>query len=143
MHPDFLYYNCHEADKVMRSLTLMPSEIHTGISLSAWSEMGSHGPFKIAFRRAPWFRHFNEVHYGKFPLKNPMFADEQEWVCHSHDSIKFMLGDVMYVMFMKNAPCVLGPRTLERIRKTLRTEYATLYREDVVDDHYLKKATPT
>lgn len=43
-----LYYNCEDPLAVVAAGVILPSKIHTGVSLSEWSELGSHGPFKLA-----------------------------------------------------------------------------------------------
>ena len=138
--PEFLYYNCDAPDLILGSLRVLPSKTFScgGVSMSAWPEMGSHGPFKIAFKQALWFQQFIPVVYGSEPSqKNPMFTDEQEW--NSPTEVRFSLEDVVYVMFMQNAPCVLGPRQLKWKRTILASRWPELYREGIVADPYLSR----
>lgn len=44
-----LYYNCNNPVPVIVSGHIKVSQVFVGVSLSDWSELGSHGPFKIAF----------------------------------------------------------------------------------------------
>jgi hypothetical protein len=63
MELPFLYYNCDDPIRVIRSRSLKPSSVFTGVSLSDWLELGSHGPFKLTFKPSPWFAQLVKVHY--------------------------------------------------------------------------------
>lgn len=141
--PDMLYYNCGAPLKILEECRVRRSILDgrdRGLSMSSWSEMGSHGPFKIAFNPSPWFKQFIQVKYGPAPFKNPMFQDEQEWF--SYGDVEFQLQNVQYIMFMLNAPVgAIGPRILKNVRRSLTMKYGPRYRESVVNDPYLRKAT--
>lgn len=44
-----LYYNCDDPTAIIKAGIIRSNKIFTGVSLSDWSELGSHGPFKIQF----------------------------------------------------------------------------------------------
>ena len=50
------------------------------------------------------------------------------------------LADVEALTFMTNAPCILGPRVLKRLRVELSQRWPDLYRERAVADDYLSAA---
>lgn len=137
MRPSVLYYNCAHPVEILDSCLIHVSSIHRGVSMSEWRELGSHGPFKIAFSAAPWFAQFQRVEYGAAPKKNPMFADEREW--YSALCVQFALSDVRQVSFMKNAPSPLGPRQLKTRLWALKLRYPKLFVGPVlVNDPYLR-----
>lgn len=139
MIPEKLYYNCDSPINILLSANIFRSKIFRGVSMSAWEQLGSHGPFKIAFRQAPWFAQFKPVTYGaaKDGHKNVMFKDEQEW--HSPDEVNFKIADVEYVMHMTNAPAGIGPIIRKRTIDVLKRTWPQLYREGVVNDPYLSR----
>jgi hypothetical protein len=63
MEPKTLYYNCQNPIAILADCTIKTSDIHSGVSFSEWSELGSHGPFKFEFKRAKWFKQFIQVMY--------------------------------------------------------------------------------
>lgn len=131
------YYNCSNPLKVLDERRIRESKIHSGVSLSYWRELGSHGPFKITFHRSPWFNQLREVEYGPQPqLKHPMFEDERE--LFSPAEISFNDEDVHSVTYMLNAPSPLGPRKLKATVHELKEKFPHLYRERVVNDPYLR-----
>lgn len=137
--PLILYYNCSAPVKIIYERRIRVSRINgrdRGVSMSSWSEMGSHGPFKIAFKRSKWFDQFGEVLYGPHPRKNPMFKSEREW--NSIEEVLFDIGDVTSVVFMTNAPCVISRRKLWAEQNRLQVELPGLYMARVVDDPYLR-----
>lgn len=180
-----LYYNCDNPIGVLTSRQIHCSRIFTGVSLSEWSELFSHGPFKIAFKRSDAFVHCIKVQYWNIRdrprgqrggRRRPYYArrgvervskaeydrrfealfatypdcinriwkpadtfqDECEWF--SPDPIAFSDDDVLWVMFMTNAPNpVIGPRKLKAIRSDLREMLAERYVERDVDDHRARR----
>jgi len=64
-----LYYNCANPLEILDSGLILTSKIYSGVSMSSSRQVYSHGPFKIEFKQAPWFRQFIEVMYWEFPPK--------------------------------------------------------------------------
>lgn len=128
-----IYYNCARPDLILASGRILTSPVFRGVSLSEWADLGSHGPFKLALRRGAWFDQFRKVEYG--PGHKPvMFADEREWV--SSEPVVLPASDVLWVMFMENAPCCIGPRILKRVQAALS---GPLYRVGRIPDPYLRR----
>lgn len=140
--PKFLYYNCDAPHLILGERHVRANirgRVFRGISMSEWSDMGSHGPFKIAFNKARWFGQFRKIEYGNSPdLKNPMFSDEKEWVTES--DVYFQKEDVAYVMLMLNVPCLVTSGKLMRICEALQRSWPDLYREGTVNDPYLSNS---
>lgn len=161
--PNSLFYNCDRPLEILASRTIRCSAIFTGVSMSSWSELASHGPFKIAFRQSDWFNQFFKCHYpksevernkfydevtnkleahaisllhlGRIVKAHDMFADEQEW--YSAKPVSFKIEDVIAVTFMTNAPNI-HPRIARKARAALTT--MPLYGERSVNDPYLRGA---
>lgn len=134
--PMLLYYNCARPDLVLAARRILPSRVHQGVSFSEWSELGSHGPFKLTL--CGLTGRFRQVKYGA-QHKPLMFADEREWV--SGEAVTFDLRNVQVVTYMENAPCCLGPIVLKRVQAAMRSLYPALYSARRVNDPYLNKET--
>ena len=61
------YYNCDNPIAVIESGVLKTSQIFRGVSLSDWSELGSHGPFKLVLDLDPARLGYIESDIGKNP----------------------------------------------------------------------------
>jgi hypothetical protein len=139
MTPGWLYYNCEDPVAVLQEHCIRSSRIFGGVSLSESNSMISHGPFRITFRRSPWFNTLRPVLYEHRKGKNPIFKDEREW--HSDKDIEFHEVDIDAVEFMTNAP-LLHPIRASRHRRWLRENYAHRYSEVAVHDpKYHKEPT--
>lgn len=160
-HLPALYYNCQRPDLVLAAREIRVSTINRnerGISMSSYDQLRSHGPFKISFKRSPWFSQFYEcVYQNNISQIDPQFEAEAEKLCgptwwrlvkpqmfwHEFEywsplPLKFDDSDVVHVVYMKNAPCVLGPRVLKRIRNELAEKSKsiwTFYQYDEVEVH--------
>lgn len=129
--PARLFYNCSDPRPIIETRLVKPSKVHTGVSMSAFSELGSHGPFKIEFKTAPWFAHFKKV----WRPKGHMFENEDEWYCPN--AVAFDIADVVLVTYMVNAPRIY-PIITKRVRKHFATNMPDRYMERSVADPYLE-----
>lgn len=60
-----LYYNCTRPLDVLTSKSILKSKTAGGVSLSQQFNIGSHGPFKLAFKDAAWEHQMHQVIYLK------------------------------------------------------------------------------
>jgi hypothetical protein len=194
--PATLYYNCSNPVKIITGNTINCSDVFTGVSMSVFFDLGSHGPFKISFKQSPWFEQFIRVMYWQTPARpllrkkgvfedikpryyinqdntkfneesftqlqeaclrfikekggneshlsrvwkiSTMFADEQEW--YSPLPVTFNIEDIDNVMFMENAPNILGPIVTKRLKKILRETLGSKFVEGKINDPYLKSCS--
>lgn len=156
--PDILYYNCQDPLPILESKIIQVSPRSRpgvgGVSMSTWKDLGSHGPFKFAFLRANWFSQFRSCVYGlerdhqtiiSSPvdhnyIRNAMFTDEREW--WSPTEVRFEYTQLLYIMFMVNAPCVLSKIKLNKIRRALSSKdgrWWSKYTEEHINDPYLQR----
>jgi len=67
---EIYYYNTDNPLPILRSCLLRASTFYSGVSLSTNKDLKAHGPFKLVFRSANWFRGLKQLLYLKPVMKS-------------------------------------------------------------------------